>query len=248
MALAARRVLLVDNDPQASLTQGFLGPQATRRLDAAETIAAVYQQEAIPDQVIRPSGIAGIDLLAGSRIAASYNVPDPHLAEWPLQAALRNFLADVRDRYDIVMIDCPPNLHLASWASLVASDALIVPLQPEDFGAQGIADVQDSIDRVVAGPNPGLKLLGFLVTMANARLAVHKGFEQLLRTHYGAAVFQTTIPISADFKESIVQRKPVALYKPRGAAAKVLQALAEEVAARLAGAVEKTQETQGEAA
>jgi chromosome partitioning protein len=248
LALAGRRVLLVDNDPQASLTQGFLGPQVTRRLNSVETVAAVYQQEAIPDQVIRPSGITGIDLLAGSRLAASYNVPDPHMAEWPLQAALRDFLADVRDRYDIVMIDCPPNLHLASWASLVASDALVVPLQPEDFGAQGIADVQDSIDRVVAGPNPGLKLLGFLITMASTRLAVHKGFEQLLRTHYGAAVFETTIPISADFKESIVQRKPVALYKPRGAAAKVLQALAEEVAARLAGAAERAQETREEAA
>ena len=147
--------------------------------------------------------------------------------------ALRDFLADVRDRYDIVLIDCPPNLHLASWASLVASDALIVPLQPEDFGAQGIADVQESIDRVVAGPNPDLKLLGFLITMSNPRLAVHKGFEQLLRSLYGAAVFTTTIPISADFKESIVQRKPVAQYKPRGAAAKVMKALAEEIAARL---------------
>ena len=138
------------------------------------------------------------------------------------------------------MIDCPPNLHLASWASLVASDALIVPLQPEDFGAQGIADVQESIDRVVAGPNPGLKLLGFLITMSNNRLAVHKGFEQLLRTLYGAAVFTTTIPISTDFKESIVQRKPVALYKPRGAAAKVMKALAEEIAARLAGGTRDT--------
>jgi chromosome partitioning protein len=124
----------------------------------------------------------------------------------------------------------------------VASDALLVPLQPEDFGAQGIADVQESIDRVIAGPNPDLKLLGFLITMTNARLAVHKGFEQLLRTHYGPAVFETTIPISADFKESIVQRKPVALYKPRGAAAKVLKTLAEEIAARLAGTAQRAKE------
>ncbi len=158
---------------------------------------------------------------------------NPHLADWPLQMALRDFLADIRSRYDTVMIDCPPNLHLASWASLVASDELIVPLQPEDFGAQGMADVQDSIDRVLAGPNPDLKLLGFLITMANNRLTVHKGFEQLLRSLHGAAVFTTTIPISADFKESIVQRKPVAFYKPRGAAAKAMKALAEEVAARL---------------
>jgi chromosome partitioning protein len=248
LAQAGRRVLLVDNDPQASLTQGFLGPQVTRRLDPAETIAAVYQQEAVPEQVLRATEFPNVELLAGSRLAASFNVPDPHRADWPLQTALRDFLADVRGRYDMVLIDCPPNLHLASWASLVASDALIVPLQPEDFGAQGIADVQDSLDRVLAGPNPDLKLLGFLITMTNTRLAVHKGFEQLLRSHYGAAVFTTTIPNSADFKESIVQRKPVAFYKPRGAAAKVMKALAEEVAARLAVGAPGTADAREEAA
>ena len=124
---------------------------------------------------------------------------------------------------------------------------LIVPLQPEDFGAQGMADVQDSIDRVLAGPNPDLKLLGFLITMANNRLAVHKGFEQLLRSLHGAAVFTTTIPISADFKESIVQRKPVAFYKPRGAAAKAMKALADEVAARL-GSTRESGDAREEAA
>jgi chromosome partitioning protein len=72
--------------------------------------------------------------------------------------------------------------------------------------------MQESIDRGVAGPNRGLKLLGFLITMFKARLAVHEGFEQLLRTHYGAAAFETTIPISADFQESIIQRKSVAHY------------------------------------
>ena len=134
------------------------------------------------------------------------------------------------------------------WASLVASDALVVPLQPEDFGAQGIADVKESIDRVVAGPNPDLKLLGYLITMSNSRLAVHKGFEQMLRSIYGAAVLKTTIPISTDFKEAIVQRKPVAMYKPRGAAAKVLKALADELFGRLAGQGGEASTSQEEAA
>src|SRR5215471_16579910 len=111
LAQLGRRVLLVDNDPQASLTQGFLGPQATRQLEPAETIAAAYAQEAIPDQVIRPAGVAGVDLLAGSRHAASYNVPDAHDADWSTQTALREFIADVGSRYDVVLIDCPPNLH-----------------------------------------------------------------------------------------------------------------------------------------
>jgi chromosome partitioning protein len=248
LSLQGKRVLLVDNDPQASLTQGFLGPQATRQLDPGQTIAAVYAQDAVAGMVIRPTGLPGVDLLPGSRLAASYNVPDPHLADWPVQVALKELMAEVAGGYDLVLIDCPPNLHLASWASLVASDALVVPLQPEDFGAQGIADVKESIDRVVSGPNPDLRLLGYLITMSNSRLAVHKGFEQMLRSIYGTEVLETTIPISTDFKEAIVQRKPVAMYKPRGAAAKVLKALAEELFGRLAGQGGEGSTSQGEAA
>lgn len=227
-----RRVLLVDNDPQASLTQGFLGPQATRQLDPSESIASVYTQDAIAETVIRYAGIPGVDLLPGSRHATDINVPSPHSADWATQTALRDFLGEVTG-YDLILIDCPPNLHLCSWAALVASDALVVPLQPEDFGAQGIADVQDSVDRVLDGPNPGLALLGFLITMHNPRAAVHQVFVQRLRTLYGEQVFETMIPISLDFKEAIIQRKPVAQYKPRGAASKAMKALATELTARL---------------
>lgn len=235
LALAGRRVLLVDNDPQSSLTQGFLGPQATRLLEADETIAALYGGlDPFPDRVIRPSGVVGVDLLPGSRHATDANVPRPQTAPEAVQQCLRDFLSEVRERYDLILIDCPPNLHLCSWAALVASDYLIVPLQPEDFGAQGIIDVQDSVARVLAGSNPNLILLGYLITMHNARLSVHKMYEEMLRQMYGADVFATTIPISADFKESLMQRKPIAQFKPRGAAAKTVKALAEEIAQRIA--------------
>ena len=78
-------------------------------------------------------------------------------------------------------------------------------------------------------------MLGFLITMHNARAAVHQVFEQRLRTIYGKTVFETMVPISLDFKEAIIQRKPVAQYKPRGAAAKAIKALAIELAVRLEG-------------
>jgi len=234
IAQRGRRVLLVDNDPQSSLTQGFLGPQATRQLDPAETIAGVYSQDAVPGMALRPSGLDGVDLLAGSRHAALFNTPAPHAADWQLQVALRDFLADVAGGYDMVLIDCPPNLHLCSWAALVASDALVVPLQPEDFGAQGIADVTESVELVKSGPNPSLHELGYIVTMVNSRTAVHRGYEQRLRSIYGAAVFASMVPYSVDFKESLMVRKPVSAYKPRGAAAKSMRALAEELDARLA--------------
>ena len=237
LARAGRGVLLVDADPQSSLSQGFLGPQGTRQLPLDETIASVFLGEALAEKAIRPTGIPGVDLLPGSRHYARFNVPDPHLADWPMQVALRDFLEDVKGRYDLVLIDCPPNLHLASWAALVASDALVVPLQPEDFGAQGLADVQESVDRVLAGPNPDLALLGYLITMDNPRLSVHKGFTQLLRTIHGDSVFAATVPISADFKEAIIERKPVAQYKPKGAASKAISAVADELDRRLASAL-----------
>lgn len=235
LAAAGRRILLIDADPQSSLTQGFFGPSATRGFDPSETIASVLAgDEPFPDQVIRPSGLAGVDILPGSRHAARSNVPMPHEQEWSLQVALREFLADVRDRYDLVLIDVPPNLHLCSWAALVASDGLAVPLQPEDFGAQGIADVRESIDRVQAGPNPDLRLLGYIVTMLSPRRAVHKLYEARLREMYGTAVFAAMVPESVDFVEAIAQRKSIAAYKPKGAAAKAMKALGEELEARLA--------------
>src|SRR4051812_12070866 len=79
LALMGRRVLLVDNDPQASLTQGFWGPLATRQLEPERTIAAIYRGDLpFPEHVIRPTGIEGIDLVPGSRHATEFNVPMPH--------------------------------------------------------------------------------------------------------------------------------------------------------------------------
>lgn len=235
LAQLGRRVLLVDNDPQASLTQGFFGPVAARGLEPADTIAAVLAGE-LPDpsRLIRPTGIPGVELLPAGGRAASYNVPDPHLSDWDAQVALREFLAELRDAYDLVLIDCPPNLHLCSWAALVASDHVLVPLQPEDYGAQGIADVQASIARVQSGPNPALKLLGYLITMRSPRRTVHQLFEENLRALYGDAVFRVAVPAAPEFPEAIMKRMPIATYKPRGAPAKAIRALAEELLERLA--------------
>jgi chromosome partitioning protein len=235
LALMGRRVLLVDNDPQASLTQGFWGPVATAALDPATTVAALYAgDEPFPEQVIRPTGIPGVDLLPGSRVATDWNVPRPHEAAAAAQACLRSFLAEVAGGYDLVMIDCPPNLHLCSWAALVASSHLVVPLQAEDYGAQGLGPVRESVDLVTSGPNPALALAGFVITMFNARLAIHKLYDTLLREQYGAAVFATRVPYAADYKEAIAQRKPIAGYKPKGASAKAIQALADELLSRVA--------------
>ena len=235
LALRGKRVLLVDNDPQSSLTQGFWGPQVTRQLDPDRTIAALYAGALpYPDQVLQPTGVPGIDLLPGSRYATPFNLPEPQRQPGERQLAIREFLAAVDpDHYDLVLIDCPPNLHLCSWAALAACDHLIVPLQPEDYGAQGIIDVQESVDLVRAEMAVNFALMGYLITMVNPRKTLHKLYEQTLRTQFGSAVFEAMVPHATDYPEAIAARKPVAHYKPKGQAAKAMTALADEVIRRL---------------
>lgn len=229
-----KRVLLFDMDPQASLTQAFIGPDAMRALKAHESIAGLFGENpvAVPTRLIRPTDFEGVSLVPGSIHLTKYNVPEPEKAARDDQRALRDFVADVRGDFDFILVDVPPNLHLCSWAALAASDSVVVPLQAEDFGSQGISAVLDSIELVQARINPRLRMLGYLLSMHNARLAVHKAYEETLRGLYGLDVFSTAIPFAADMKEAVSLRLPIALHKPRGASAKAMQALAEEVTAR----------------
>lgn len=232
LASMGYRVLLIDNDPQSSLTQGFYGPDAARDLDPSETIASIYAgHRPFGSQVIRSTGIAGIDLIPGSRAAGLHNVPAPEFSDPQAQSCIRDFLRDVRDDYDHVFIDCPPNLHLCSWAALVASDFLVVPLQPENYGAQGIRDVHESMEQVQAGPNPDLRLAGYLLTMV-ASEAIHKVFQMRLRQSHGPKVFEAMVPRSAAYKEAIASLKPIQQYKPKSAASKAIRAVADEFLAR----------------
>lgn len=233
MAKDGRRVLLVDNDPQSSLTQGLLGPVEARELEA-ETIAKVYGEHGavFPESVIIPTTIEGVDLLPGHRHAGWHNLPQPETLGHAAQHAIARFLGFV-EGYDFVLIDCPPNLHLCSWAALVASDHIIVPLQAEDYGAQGIVDVQESIDLVRRGPNPRLELLGFLITMVERRTNLHRMYEENLRSLYGPMVFDATVPRLKDYPEAISVRQPIGAYKPRSAASKAIVSLAAEIERRL---------------
>jgi chromosome partitioning protein len=232
LAKAGRRVLAVDMDPQASLTQGFFGPQATRELPPGQTVAALFGDRPPPgDALVRNTVFDGLDLIPGSRYLARVNMTPP--SEWgTLEEALRDALEDLGDAYDTVLVDCPPNLHLCSWSALTAATHAVVPLQPEDFGSQGLAPVQEAIAAVQAGPNPALVLAGYLFTMVDRRLTVHATYEAMLRTQYGSAVLGAVIPRAKDFVEAVAMRQPVAYYKPRGAAAKAIALVADELRVR----------------
>jgi chromosome partitioning protein len=238
LAQAGRKVLLVDADPQASLTQGLFGPEVARAIPPHETIAALFDDAGGPPvaELVRPTEVPGVHLLPGSEAMEDLNVTRP-AGTGALQYALRDAVAEAGGPFDLVLIDCPPNVQLCSWAALVAADGVVVPLQAEDYGAQGLVAVRRSILQVQAETNPDLVLLGYLVTMFNKSLGVHTTYDADLRAVYGADVFSAVVPLAKDFKEAVILRKPVGRYKPRSAAAKAVAAVAEELLGRLDGRV-----------
>jgi chromosome partitioning protein len=234
LAKRGRSVLLLDDDPQASLTQGFFGPEATRAIKRGESMAALYNADTMPisELLIRPTAFDGISIVPGSVHLTRANMTPPE--QWAAtERGIADFLAEVRDGFDLILIDCPPNLHLCSWAALIGSDAVIVPLQSEDYGAQGLGPVQESIAAVRERRNPDLALLGFLLTMFDKRLGIHVAYETHLRALYGAAVFAAPVPLAKDFKEAVAARQPVSHYKPRSAAAKAMGVIADELLERI---------------
>jgi chromosome partitioning protein len=109
---------------------------------------------------------------------------------------------------------------------------VVVPFQPEDYGAQGIGAIQEAIAQVRSHSNPGLKLLGYLLTMVR-KVGLHQAFERELRKLYGSDVFQTNVPRAIAFAEAVAARVPITRWKPRSPAALVIHMLAREIEERV---------------
>jgi chromosome partitioning protein len=236
LAKRGMRVLIVDNDPQSSISQGIVGPLATSALDPGETIAALYRGDpVVPASLVRTTDFPGLDFIAGSEYAGEYNRPHPHSQPWQLQESLVEALRELSGDYGMILIDCPPTLQLASWAALAASDGIIVPLQAEDYGSQGLAAVNRSIELVRATVNPDLRVIGYLLTMFGKTI-LHAQYAGVLRETYGSMVFEATIPSVIGVPEATAARKPIAFHKPRSVGSKAFAALADELLARLESA------------
>lgn len=233
LAKEGLRVLLVDNDPQASLSQGFLGSLAALGLEPEATVSALYRGlDPFAEQLVRPTGVPGVDLLAGSAAAGRFNLAEPFAAEPALQRCLADWLPPVAAAYDWTLIDCPPNLHLCSWAALAASTHLVVPLQPEDFGVQGVGPVLGFVEQV-RPLNPTLRTLGLLITMFLKGRSTHLAYRRLLEDAYGPLVFEQVVPSAEAFRAAVTRNLPVSNSEPSSAAAGAMRRVADELRARL---------------
>ena len=225
------RVLLIDMDPQGSLSQGFFGAVQIENLSSTETIAGLLTDEAmlVPRDLVKPTAFAGIDIIRANFTLSPFNEPCPEQGGLK-QFLLRTALAELTD-FDFILIDCPPNLYQCSWNALLASDYVVIPVPPEDFGTQGLRSIHQAIHNAQA-LNHRLRLLGHLVTRMDSRLLVHRSYEQKLRDVYGHQVLATIIPEASAYKIALACRQPVAVHCPESKAAQLMDLLADELLQR----------------
>ncbi len=226
------RTLLIDADPQGSLSQGFFGSAQVEFLEDRQTLARVFDENSLPvslEEIIQTTNFDEIDIVPSNQTLAKYNTPEPEnsgLGQYAMQSLING-----HNGYDFVLIDCPPNLYQCSWNAMLASDYVAIPVPPEDFGTQGLRTVHQAIERA-RRLNPRLRLLGQIITRFDSRLVIHRAYEGKLRQIYKKKVFSANVPEATAFKVSLACRKPVSFYSSRCKAAQQLDLLAHELISR----------------
>jgi chromosome partitioning protein len=235
-AASGTRVLLVDVDPQGSLSQGFLGPAIVENLESSETVTALFDEASYfleRSKLIRPTAFPNISICPANQTLAMFNTPQPESTGMQ-QQIIREFLLEVADEFDIVLLDCPPNLYRCSWTAMIASDHVVIPVPPEDFGTQGLRAVHQTIEQA-RKLNPVLRRMGHLITRYDRRLLIHRSYEQRLRELYGHMVLDTVIHELSAFKVSLACREPVEVNHSKSAAAGFVRQLGDEILERAVG-------------
>ncbi|GHJ61289.1 chromosome partitioning protein [Nocardioides sp. OK12] len=227
LAEYGRKVLLVDFDPQGSLSVG-LG------LNPHEMDLSVYnllmERDVTLDDVVVPSGVPGMDLLPSNIDLSAAEVQLVH--EVAREQTLQRVLAPALEQYDVVLIDCQPSLGLLTVNALTASHGVIVPLECEYFALRGVALLKTTIDKVRERLNPGLEIDGVLGTMFDGRTLHSREVMDRLVQAWGDKVFHTVIRRTVKFSDSTVAGEPITSYASSSAGAESYRQLSREVLGR----------------
>ena len=225
-ALAAfdRKVLIVDLDAQANATSGLGFPRQKEGPDAYDVL---MEGQAL--SAIRPTAFPNLSLLPSGRDLVGAEVELVNATE--REHRLHEALASVRQRYEFIVIDCPPALNMLTLNALRTCDAVLVPLQCEYYALEGLTALLDTVGRVRETLNPALTLEGLLLTMFDGRNSLARQVQDEVRTHFGDQVFRTVIPRNVRVSESPSHGMPVLVYDPTSRGATAYRALAREIAA-----------------
>lgn len=226
-----KRCLVLDLDKQGNISSTLLGPDAASR----EGCEAFFNPRIDPEisALIQQSPLSGIDCIPGSFRLEQYNDTSP--GNWEgtgLERSLVDPIRHVRKFYDFVLLDCPADISLITYAALCASDYLMIPLETAQWGALGTQHVMTAFEHVRNTNNPDLSLLGFVASRFKRGRKYQKQYLAELRGHFGSDAFETVIPDLAPFEQSVNDRIPIVLHSPRSHAANIARDFFREVQQR----------------
>lgn len=230
LSKAGKRVLVVDLDPQASLTIAMGNPLP----DELDTTVTDIMRDVIDGKEIQKGcGILhheeDIDLLPANIELAGMEASLVNVMS--RETILKEYLSTVRKDYDHILIDCMPSLGMLTINALTAADSILIPMQPQYLSAKGLEQLLSTVNKVKRQLNPKLRIEGILLTMVDGRTNNAKEIAELVRNIYGKKipVFDTEIPRSVRVAETPVEGKSIFAYDPKGKATAAYDQLAKEV-------------------
>jgi chromosome partitioning protein len=228
LAIAERRTLLLDADPQGNATSGVGIAKETVELSLYESLV-----EGRPpgDSILGISALPFLSVLPATQdlVGAELQLVERTNRE----AQLRQVLDQLQESYDYIVVDCPPSLGLLTLNVLAAANAVLIPIQCEYYGLEGISQLLNTVRLVQQNFNPGLAINGVLLTMYDSRLNLCRQVAEDAKEYFGAKVFLTPIPRNVRLAEAPSFGKPILLYDVQSVGAKSYLAVAQELMRRV---------------
>ena len=227
LAFQDKKILVIDLDPQSNATTG-LGVSNSDSSD--ETIYGVLNGKKKISEVIKKTQFENMDLISSNVDLSGLEIETAGDSKraFILKEQIMAYLDDFREKYEYVLIDCPPSLSLLTVMALVTSHSLVVPLQTEFFALEGLTQLMKTIDRIKINLNPKLKIKGILLTMYDKRNKLSSQVEKEARDYFKEKVYSTVIPRNVRLSEAPSHGVPILIYDKFCAGSKSYSNFAEE--------------------
>lgn len=227
LGIMGKKVLLIDSDPQGNTSSGV----GVRKSQLSSTTYDVLIGRCSASAAIQYTEFKNLDIMPSTMdlAGAEFELADIEKRETRLKSALE----EVADKYDIIIIDCPPSLGMLTVNALVASDGAIIPMQCEYFSLEGLSQMMMTIKQVKRLYNPKLSLTGILVTMYNGRLNLSLQVIEEIKKYYANKLFKTTITRNVRLSEAPSFGQPIQYYDKHAKGAEAYNDVAKELLERI---------------
>jgi chromosome partitioning protein len=234
LAKVGQRVLMVDLDPQGNATMGSGVDKRKLELSIYDVLleSASIAEARVQSDKLKDGGCS-YDILGANRELAGAEVEMVELER--REKRLKLALAEVKDQYDFVLIDCPPSLSMLTLNGLCCAHGVIVPMQCEYFALEGLTDLVNTIKQVKANLNDDLQIIGLLRVMFDPRITLQSQVSDQLKAHFGDKVFDTVIPRNVRLAEAPSYGLPGVVFDAAAKGALAYVAFAEEMVRRIPG-------------